>query len=220
MALLSTVFRIPTKAQIGFLKLDASIRENHVRSARPSDNEIEDGATITDHVKLDPESLSMECEISNVPVSILGLGVSADDFLGAADEFLDGDKSSFEGLASNETRTPREAWEYLNDLVKKASPFSVVTALQRYENMIITNLDAPRVAENGQNLVFNIQLRKIRTVRSSTVLIPAFALEEGQTANSASESADTGKQNTRDATERETNNSSLLLQGFQKAGIL
>jgi len=92
MSLLKSVFKIPTKAQIGFLKLDASLKESHNRTARVTENEIEDGSVISDHVKLDPKTLTMEGVISDTPISILGLGVSTDDFLGAANDFLDGDK--------------------------------------------------------------------------------------------------------------------------------
>lgn len=218
MSLLASVFKIPTKAQIGFLKLDASLKETHNRTARVSDNEIEDGSIVSDHVKLDPKSISMECLVSETPVSILGLGVSTDDFLGAANDFLDGDKSAFEGLVKNTRRTPKEAWTYLNDIMEKRTPFSVVTSLQRYENMIITSLSAPRAAQNGKDLYFNVELRQIQIVESSVTLIPAFKVK-GDAANSASSKGKLGKQATKEATEKQTDNSSLLLKGFKKVGI-
>lgn len=219
MSLLASVFKIPVKAQIGFLKLDASIRETHNRTARVTDNEVEDGSIISDHVKLDPRTLSIEGEISDTPVSILGLGVSTDDFLGAANDFLDGDKSAFEGLVKNTRRTPKEAWTYLNELMEKRTPFSVVTSLQRYENMIITSLSAPRTAANGRNLIFNGELKKIQIVKSAVVQIPGFKVESGGAANSASSKGKLGKQATKEATETQKDNSSLLLKGFKKVGI-
>lgn len=219
MALLSTIFKIPVKAQIGFLKLDASITENHSRSAQLSKNEVEDGAIISDHVNLDPETFSITGEISEVPVSILGLGVSTDDFLGAANDFLDGDKSAFEGLVKNERRTPKEAWTYLNQLMKNRTPFSVVTSLERYENVILTSLSAPRESKNGKNLVFTGQFEKVRIVKSSVVKIPAFKIK-GDAANSASSKAGLGKQATNEATNAQESNASILFKGFKKIGVL
>ena len=219
MSLLKSVFRIPTKAQIGFLKLDASFSESHKRTARVTDNEVEDGSIISDHIKLDPKSLSMEGLISDTPISILGLGVSTDDFLGAANDYADGDKSSFEGLVKNTRRTPGEAWLYLNDIMEKRTPFSIVTSLQRYENMVLTSLTAPRSAANGRDLLFNAELRQIQIVASSVVQIPAFKVEKGGAANSASSKGKLGKQSTKEATATQKDNSSLLLKGFKKVGI-
>ena len=96
----------------------------------------------------DPKTLSIQGLISDTPVSLLGLGVSTDDFLGAANDFLDGDKSAFEGLIKNERRTPTEAWTYLNELMDNRTPFSVVTGLQRYENMILNKSFGPSKSGN------------------------------------------------------------------------
>jgi len=218
MSLLATVFKIPTKAQVGFLKLDASLGETHTRTAQVTDNEVEDGVVVSDHVKLNPKALNITGQISDAPVSILGLGVSSDDILGAANDFLDGDKSSFEGLAKNERRTPIEAWTYLNQLMEKRTPFSVVTGLQRYENMLLTSLSAPRTAKDGKSLIFTGELRQIVIVESSTIKIPAFKMK-GDTGNSASSKGKLGKQSTKGATDAQADNSSLLLKGFKKVGI-
>lgn len=217
MSILETVFKIPTKAQISYLKVDASMSETHTRTATPSDSEVEDGSVISDHIKLAPEGLSMNCIVSDVPVSILGLGVSTDDVLGAAKDFLGGDKGAFEGLVKNPRRTPKEAWTYLNQIWKARTPFNVVTALQRYENMVITNLSAPRKSEDGKSLVFDIDLRKMKIIKSSKVKIPSIKIK-GTDKGGASKS-DLGKQAGKEAGAEQTDNSSLLLKGFKKAGI-
>jgi hypothetical protein len=215
MANLGTVFKIPTKAQIGFLKLDASLSENHVRSAEVTENEVEDGVVISDHVRLSPRTLNIEGFISSVPVSVLGLGVSTDDILGTAKDFLQSNESSgFTGLVKNAVRTPKEAYDYLDDLMEKRIPFSVVTALKRYENMIITNLSAPRSASNGDSLYFNIELKQIKIVKSSVVLIPAFKT----TSIGAVSKSKLGKQSTQIANQVQTDNSSLLLKASKWVG--
>lgn len=217
MSVLETVFKIPTKAQISFLKVDASVKESHNRTATVTDNEVEDGSLVSDHVILSPESVTLSCIVSDVPVSILGLGVSQDDVLGAAKDFLGGNKGAFEGLVKNPRRTPKEAWQYLEQIWKARNPFNVVTALQRYENMVITNLTAPRESSNGKSLMFDIDLRKIRIIKSSNVAIPASKIK-GTDKGGASKS-DLGKQAGKEASAEQTDNSSLLLKGFKKVGV-
>lgn len=218
MSVLETVFKIPTKAQISFLKVDASVKETHSRTATITDTEIEDGALVSDHVVLAPESVTLSCIVSDVPVSILGLGVSVDDALGAAKDFVGGNKGAFEGLVKNPRRTPKEAWQYLEQIWKARNPFNVVTALQRYENMVITNLTAPRESSNGKSLMFDIDLRKIRIIKSSNVAIPASKIK-GTDKGGASKN-DLGKQAGKEASAEQTDNSSLLLKGFKKVGFL
>lgn len=219
MAILDTIFKIPTKAQISVMKIDASLRENHERSAEATENEVEDGAIITDHVRLKNRTVTLDCMISDAPVSILGLGVSTDDFLGAAKDFSGGDKSAFEGLVKAERKKPAEAWKYLNELLEKRQPFSIVTALQRYENMVITKLSAPRTPENGRSLMFTVELKQLTIVKSQVVKIAAFKLQKGGAANSGQSKNDLGKQATKQASGAQEDNSSLLLKGFKKVGI-
>lgn len=238
LALLSSVLRVPQKAQVGFLKLDASLKENHTRTAQVTDNEIEDGSTVSDHIKLDPQSVTMEGMVSSSPVAVLGLGVSEGDVLGAAKDFVNGNKNAFEDLGDSFTsqfkdkkkastedlvkrpnRTPKEAWNYLKELQTLRQPFAIVTTLDRYENMVITSLSAPRTAEDGYSLKFTAQLKQIQIVSSSTVLIPAFKTESGGTENRASSKGKLGKQSAKEATEKQKDNSSLLLKGFKKIGV-
>lgn len=215
MSLLKTIFKIPTKAQIGFLKLDASIRETHSRTAVITENEIEDGAIINDHINQKPKSLTITGEISDTPISILGLGVSSDDILGRADQFVDGDKSAFEGLISNDSRTPAEAWEYLNQLFINGTPFSIVTSLERYENMVFSSLSAPRDSKNGKNLIFTAELKEVRIVSTSVTTIAAFQTDS----DSAKTKNKDGKQSTKEASEEQGQKSSVLLKLTKKIGI-
>ncbi len=234
--LLSTILRIPVKAQLGFLKIDASIKENHTRSARMTELEVEDGSIISDHVVLDPAGLTMEGLISSAPVGIFGLGVSQDDILGSAKDFVNGDKNAFSDLSDSFTsqfqekkkeattedlvkranRTPKEAWAYLEELLILRRPFSIVTSLQNYTNMIITSLSAPRSATDGESLMFSAQLKEIRIVKSSVVKIPAFKIADG---NSAATKGKLGKNSSDAANASQTDNSSILLKGFKKVGI-
>ena len=219
MALLAAVFGFKIKAQIGFMKLDISMNENHSRLARVTENEIEDGSIVSDHVKLDPRTVSISGIVSNTPISILGLGVSVNDVLGAANDFLTDPGNAYDGIVKNSNRSPQDAWQYLQTLQEQRIPFSIITTLQRYENMIMTSLSAPRTADVGDDLHFTAELRQIEIVESAVTTVPAFKTEEGQTRNSASSKSGLGKQATKEASDAQADNSSLLLQGFKKVGI-
>lgn len=238
MSLLTTVFKIPTRAQLGFLKLDCSMRETHSRTATVTKNAVEDGVDIADHVNLAPRTFSIdEGIVSDVPVSLLGLGVSGDDILGATKDFAEGNKGAFtdlkdsftsqfkssknaslEEMVKKPSRSPDDAWKYLNELMESRIPFSAVTALQRYENVVITSLSAPRTASNGKSLHFSAKLEQITIVKSATTRIPAFKVK-GDAANSAQSKSDLGGQAGKNATDAQTDDSSLLLKGFKKVGI-
>lgn len=219
MAVLSTIFKIPQKAQISAMKLDASVKESHEFTAEVTENEIEDGSIISDHIRLKNPSITIEGFISDAPVKILGLAPSTDDFLGAARDFESGDKGAFEGLVKAEKKGPKDAWIYLEQLMKARTPFSIVTSLRRYENVVLTKLSAPRSVENGRSLAFSAELKQITIVKTQTVKIPAYKLQKGGAANSGQSKNDLGKQATKGASAEQEDNSSLLLKGFKKVGI-
>lgn len=219
MSLLATVFKIPVKAQISAMKVDASLKENHEFSADVTENEIEDGSIVSDHIRLKNPTITLECMISDAPIKILGIVPSTDDFLGAANDFAEGDTGSFSGLVKAERKNPADAWKYLKQLRDERTPFSIVTALQRYTDVVISKLSAPRTSENGRSLVFSVELKKITLVKTQNTKIPAYKLKKGGAANSGQSKNDLGKQGTAGADAGAADDSSLLLKGFKKVGL-
>lgn len=184
-ALLSTVFKISRRGQIGLLLIDARIAENHGRSAQVTDYEIEDGTVISDHIKLDPLTLSIQGFISDAPAEYLGirsLGGASQGVIGSIfpnQALLNQANPEQEGTVPNgENRNPVDSWTYLHDVWRKRTPISVITSLQLYKNMVITSLSAPRSVEIGKSLEFNAELREVRIVRSATVTIPSFKVKK------------------------------------------
>ena len=78
MAALETVFRITRRGQIAALRVDAMMQETHNRSAETTDFEVEDGVTISDHVKLNPIALDLTCFISDAPANFFGVRALTD----------------------------------------------------------------------------------------------------------------------------------------------
>jgi hypothetical protein len=59
-----------THLQIAGIWIDCSISEQHSSQAEVSRHPVEDGADVTDHVRLQPDSLSIEGLVTNQPIEV------------------------------------------------------------------------------------------------------------------------------------------------------
>jgi hypothetical protein len=234
--LFSLIFNRPTKAAFevirnsgsgagkSVIEFDASLAETHTRSAEVSQNEIEDGSNVSDNVRLKPRKLQIKGLISDAPIGLLGsavgLGVASASqlaskaasnkalgtILGTAAGTAVG---SVAGIITGSPRDPKKVWRALDEIYEAREPFTVVTALQRYENMVITELSAPRSSTVGKGLEFDVTLEQVRIVQSSAIKVAVF--KSG--VNGAATQAKLGKQ-----AGKEAENSSILfrLAGFKK----
>lgn len=239
MSLLSIIFNKPVRASIEttvdgqetiVVPMDVSISENHERSSTITQNPIEDGSNIADHINLLPERLTMEALISDAPVSLVQSATGT--LVGSASQLAAGavggiagtlvaqgvglGLGSLAGLLTGTPRDPADGFRYLEELWNNRQPFTVVTALRRYEKVVISNLSVPRSASIGKSLRFSISLEQVRIVKSQIVQIPAFKVGGNASAQSK---AGLGKQATQEAGEETSSNASFLLQGFQKVGV-
>jgi len=208
----------------GILQLDASIKETHNLKATISSIEIEkaeDGTNkINDNVVFEPESLQIEGFVSEAPISLLdsltnvgaGLISNVSPAIGAVGAFL-----STELMNKDEDRQ-QNALKQLIGLWKSAIPFTVVTGLRRYENMLITNINLPVDTRLGKSLRFTIDMIKVKLVESKTVLIPK-ARVKSDAQHSASTKQDVGKQGTTEASEQEAERGSSVLSKLTGFGI-
>jgi len=225
MSLLSVIFKKPTRAEIGVLTLDASINETHQRNSIVTSNAIEDGTTIQDHIKLEPITLQIEGLVSSNPVNFVQTisGTITSTAAGVVQDLIP--KSTVGGLVSQATsqvlgsvaglitdtpRDPRTAFQYLEQLWSFRIPFTVITALRRYENMAIETLSVPRNATTGRSLRFQLGLKEIRKVQSVIVRVPAFKVG----VKSATSNVEKGKQASDEAAKNATTekSSSILNQ--------
>ncbi len=228
MALLDIIFGGPEKAQIGVMELDASVRETHEVVTTVSENEIEDGSNVADHVRLQPRGLSIDGYISDAPITLLGsvIGLGVGLVTGAVGGALGGIAgaiagtavASLAGLITGSPRDPKDSFKYLEELAIKREPFTVITSLKRYENVVITNLSIPRSARVGKSLQFTCQFKQITIVKSASIKIPAITVAPDTTAGAQSNSK-LGKQGSKEASGSTGSKASLLLRGFQKAGF-
>lgn len=158
MALLNIIFGRKVRAQIGGITVDASIDEDHTLTCDVTENPVEDGANITDHVHLRPAELKINGVISDTPLDFSALNLPI--------------VGNVVGLINNtliNAGEPRSIQQYnkLVELRKKREPFDVVTGLKVYKNMILSSLTVNRNATNGKAIHFSAEMKEIKIVKSS-----------------------------------------------------
>ena len=149
--------RIRQQLQTGFLSgilLDATISESHKYDSEITQNPIEDGSNVADHIQLKPVKLSLEGLITDTP---LGLPIISN---------IQNIYSSVGQLSGKKESRSIEAMNALIDLRNKKIPFTITTNLKRYENMVFTSLEFPLDADTGKALKVVAELEQIKIVQS------------------------------------------------------
>ena len=154
------------------VELDASISESHKFTADVTDNPVEGGSVVSDHITLKPIELTIDGMITDSPISFL---------TGVVDVLSGGESRSQQGF------------DALIALRDSRQLFTVQTGLRAYENMAMTSLTIPRRADIGQALRFQMQVRQLTIVESETVDIPPEQVAAAN-ADAAQSEADKGKQ--------------------------
>lgn len=238
MALFSLIFNRPTKpgfelAVLGapqVVEFDASLSETHERQADITDNEIEDGSNVSDHARLRPLKLTLNAIISDAPVTLLGAVTGAG--LSAASQLANNAAGggtlgniagtatglgggTLAGLLTGSPRNPADGWKLLEDVWRKRVPFTVITALQKYENMLIENLNAPRSASVGKSLEFTVVLKQVTIISSAVVKVAAFKVADD--ALGGQSKTELGKQAGKETTTKNQSVAFRLIGGLRGA---
>lgn len=151
------------KTIVGDLILDASHIENIKYSSKLTDHYVENGSIISDHILLQPVSLSLEGSVTDDSIDIVGY----------AQSFFNLPKFNFSNI-SNKGAKQIAAYELLTGLYNSKSLVTVVAYLDTFTDMAIENLVFPNDANTGNRLFFKIELKKanfatVRTVNVGTL---------------------------------------------------
>lgn len=173
MAELTALFnsRSGSVVRIGAIQLDAVLNEVESMSAKVTDFPVEDGVSVSDHVLLEPVTITINGLVTDSPIQFF-----------SALQFVSG--TNVEGGSRAKSQ-----YDGLRDLYEKRQPFTIVTGFTVRENMIITNLSVPRTPATGQAMRFTATARQIRKISAQTVAIPK---EQVSDTNNAS-TVDKGK---------------------------
>jgi hypothetical protein len=93
-----------------------------------------------------------------------------------------------------------EKWQALQEIRRQRQPFSVVTSLGVYENMIFTNISTDRDVATAGALFFDADLIQIRIISGQSVRVPVAAVSNPP---SQAPKQDAGKVQPKELTEGE-----------------
>ena len=160
------------------VSIDASMSENHSRKAVPTEFELETGETISDHIILKPFMLELNGIISDTPIDILqaALITGATAILPPAGIVGAGVLGVAVSSALSGSKKPSvQNFLALMNLQEQRLPITVVTTLQVYNNMFITDVSVPRDSQNGNVLNFKVSLVQLLIVSPQTVNVNIYA---------------------------------------------
>ena len=184
---------------IVFIEFDGTEREQHDAAVHITDHPVEKGVDITDHVRVEPEHLTIDALLTNHPIRVpktnidganggtrgaeltiptkgaLPIGVPILGAVLAGAGVLDGtmivkaNVLQFDGQFDR----LRSVYQELLFLQASATLVAVSTSLREYDSMIIESLSAPRTPESGSAMAVTIVLRRLRFAETKTVAAPA-----------------------------------------------
>ena len=161
---------------------DASIKEMHSRKSPPTEFPIENGNYVSDHIILRPFVLVLEGIISDTPIgNIQGLLTEAGTTLvssllppvGVVAASVGG--TALYSALSKSSKPSVQNYLTLLNLQASGTPFDVLTSLNRYPNMWITDISVPREAQSGNILMFTVTVQQLLLVTPQSVNILIFA---------------------------------------------
>lgn len=163
------LFGIPTVilSSVGGIEIDAVLNETHKFDTLVTENPIEDGSAITDHIVNLPFILEMQGRFTDTPFNFLQ--VIASSTVGLAAQLTVGEIAA--GLTAAATAAllgeqrpglAKTKFQLLVALQSTRDVISVVTGLTTYENMVLESLSAPRAEQDGQSLRFTASFREIK----------------------------------------------------------
>lgn len=147
---------------------DAVLRESHESEVSVTENPIEGGSPVHDHIILLPKRLELDIRVSDIP--------------------LDLSPSVFSTIGGRRSVT---AFEMLVNLQESREVFTVLTGLKRYPNMILKRINPVQDASTSEVLDFTASLQQVRIVNTQIVDVPPR--RAGKTSRQAPKKTDGGE---------------------------
>ncbi len=210
------------------LKIDCTTSENIVLTSTPTEHEVEDGSVISDHVTNKESPITLTGIVTDYPITLASAAIG--NVAGASGSLISDKYGSIAGTAAtglfsalgntlvNEGKPSLNAYKVFKQIREKKIPIKVVTGLDVFENMIMTNLNINRTASTATALHFTASFKKIVIAQSETVQIPDSAIKapDGDVSSraGASKKRNLGKTNPKETTEKVSSRGSSVLASF------
>ena len=143
--------------KVGSVELDLILDEDHSKSAQVTENPLQDGRAISDGIFLELQEGSLTGLVTNHSIKI------AEDRAKQLD--LQTSEALLEEAKNYELENrARQAWVDLKAVMDAKQPVTIVTSLEVYENVAITNISTSRNGDSGDALEIKVSFRQILTV--------------------------------------------------------
>ncbi len=176
------------------LFFDVVPSETQVKSNSITEHPVETGADISDHVRPNLDSVTLEGFVSNTPLfsadghlDQVNLDIPAVPQPVSLNSAINAIASAFSGLKQvvANVMTFASAPDYvaqtistLDQLRTSAELLTIVCPSRIYNNMLIESFEVHRDPSSGTGATFNVELKEIRTVTSSITQAPEPARQE------------------------------------------
>ena len=187
------------------VEFDATLREIHTSAAQATSHPVEKDSDISDHVQVAQPKLSIEAVVSSAPIKEPGSHM--DGIKGSARKLsLNAPDSRYITFGVTTVRVPtvrqvgamvlqfdgkfdrpKNVHATLVDIVEGATLVEITNGLRDYEDMIITNLSAPR--ETLGSIKFTFDAVHIDFVETSTTETPRSTTKRRSRGNKGTKEA-------------------------------
>lgn len=132
--------------------IDVFVTEEHSHECEVTELPIESGSDVSDHVRVKPDSVSVEGIVSDTPI-------------GRVSEVRQPDFDA--GLMPSDA-----AYDYLKRLRSERRTFVVVTSRAVYDSMVFQSLNVTETADNGDILRFRAVFKQIVVRSNARATVP------------------------------------------------
>lgn len=143
--------------KVGSVDLDLILDEDHSKSAQVTENPLQDGRAISDGIFLELQEGSLTGLVTNHSVKRAEERAKQLDFQDSETLMAEAENYQLENRA-------KQAWVDLKAVMDATQPVTIVTSLEVYDNVAITNISTERNGDSGDALEIKVLFRQILTV--------------------------------------------------------
>ena len=143
--------------KVGSVELDLILDEDHSKSAQVTENPLQDGRAISDGIFLELQEGSLTGLVTNHSVKIAEKRAKQLELQDSETLMAEAKNYQLENRA-------RQAWIDLKAVMDAKQPVTIVTSLEVYDNVAITNISTERNGDSGDALEIKVSFSQILTV--------------------------------------------------------
>lgn len=143
--------------KVGSVELDLILDEDHSKSAQVTENPLQDGRAISDGIFLELQDGSLTGLVTNHSVK------RAEERAKQL-ELQDSETLMDEAKNYQLENRAKQAWVDLKAVMDAKQPVTIVTSLEVYDDVAITNISTERNGDSGDALEIKVSFRQILTV--------------------------------------------------------